>query len=305
MKNLSKIQSVSRKTYDFFTAKWFLTAIVLTISQSWFFVLRSLGKDFNMVDDTNKLTSTFHWLFWPVFLFALLFTLLKTWADNYNQKIKNNGQLILNYLIENINSSMEYKSRRFELFVENNHAKRIPNPFHEITQPRAQIENILENLRETLSNVFGINRSNIGISLVYQVDGHDWEWICSMNVNHDHTLDTLLKSRTSTLYQIINSNECYIFYPDKTVGIRDHKYLPDSADAKNDNVGSILCLEVSVGKNDKHLKAILSINSNGLQFCNVNDRNAIHKIQNILLPSFELRLKNELYLLYIKEVIAV
>lgn len=305
MRNLLKIQSLSRRIYDYFTAKWFLTAVILSISTSWFFLLRSFAKDLNMVDANNNLTSLFHYCFWPVYILALIFTILKTWADNYNQKVKNNGQLILNNLLENINASMETKSRRFEYFIEKNIGTKVANPFHEISQPRLQIENILDNLRETLATVFGINRSNIGISLAYKLnDNPKWDWICTMNVSNDVSLETLISNGNSTLNQIVKGNSNFIFYPDKTVGVNEGKYFPDAADRANDNIGSILCMEISLGRQDKHLRAILSINSNGLQFCSVRDYNSINKIENILLPSFVIRIRSELSLLYIKEVIA-
>lgn len=300
-----KIQSLVRMIYDFFTKKWFLTAIVLTLSTNWFFLLRSFGTELNLMDSNNNLKPLFHYLFWPVFSFTLVFTILKTWADNYNQKVKNNGQFVLNLLLDNINASKETKLRRFSEFIEVNHNSKIENPFHHITQPRLQIENILDNFRDTMATIFGINRSDIGISLVYYTSHtNKWEWLCTMNVTNDIPLKDLIQNSNSTLSQIAKGNSSYLFYPDKNVGIQEGRYLPGNTDRMRGNIGSILCKELNLGRNDKHLRAILSITSYGLQFCSKNDNNAISKIENILLPTFEKRLNLELSLLYIKEVIA-
>jgi hypothetical protein len=301
----SNNRPVLRRFYDYFNRKWFITTLIVTSAGQWFLILKCFGTSLKTVDVNGNFTPRFYYLFWPVFITAFLFSLLKAWADNYSQKNKNNGRLVLDQMLQSITSAKASKFRRFVDFIESNHNKCVTNPFNIITQPKQQIETILTNIQITLSNIFDIERSNIGLSIIYSVDNEKWDWLYTMSVSEDTTLNELLNNDNSAVRQIIDHKVSYLFYPDKRIGIRENKYFPGKSDKNFGNIGSILCSEISVGLENKYLRAILSITTYGTQLCSEKDENSKEKLKSTLLPNFEQRIKVELALLYIKDVIAV
>lgn len=297
--------ALPRTLYDYFIKRWFLSTLLLTISTHWFVLLKIFGKGWGLIDTTGKLTPFAHWITWPLFGISVCFALLKTAADKYNEEGKNNAQYILERIIENVNAATSAKIRRFITYIKENYNKTTAPNFHDIAQPRLHIENLLENIQITLSRIFGINRDDIGLSIIYKFHTEDpWSWLMTINTAQDVWLGNIVKNPSTTVKQLLdeNLNLKSLFFPDKKIGAEKHQYLPGPKDKSFGIVGSILCRDISIGCEHKFVRAILSISTYGKQLCRHNDRDAISKIENLIIPTFERRLRRELALLYIKEV---
>ncbi len=302
------IDNPLRKLYDAFTHRWFLSTIFYTLSSSWFICLAIFGKELNLINaTTNKITQPSITISIILVAVSFIFTISKTLADKKNEKGKEDGQYVLQELLESVNSCKNTKLRRFNKFIFESDSS--DNAFKTITQPLEQIEEILKNIQITLSNLFGIKRSEIGLSILYSnyfknfesVNDDHWYWLHVIGTQQDLDKKQLLENENSTARNIIDNKGSYIFYPDKRVGIRENKFIPGPLDSQNSNVGSIYCKDISIVRDNKiSVKAVLSVTTYGVQLCGKRDKNTIKKIEKIIMPTFEARLKVELSLLFIK-----
>lgn len=297
--------SLPRKLYDFFVGRWILTTFILTLSSQWLILIRFAGTDFGLISEDGRMTWLAHAITWPIFVVSLIFALLKSAADKYNEDSKTKGGFILRSLLDAVNAVAADKKGRFDDYVRKNVGRSGLDPFMAITQPRIQIKALLENLRTTLSHIFGIDRSNIGLSIIYRDDIMDhWRWLEQINVDNDLDIDVLVSNAHSTTFQIIQDTATSIFHPDKRVAAADNKYLPSHKDAHHNNIGSILCREINLGNDNKYIRSVLSVSTYGKLLCAEGDGDAINKIENLIIPTFEVRLQLELALLYAKEVLS-
>jgi len=294
--------TLPRKAYDFLVRHWILSAILLTFSAHWFLFLRVWGKDAGFLDDKGDMVGWVNWATLGLFLGSFAFALLKTAADKYNEQAKNNGHFVLERMLSGVNAVTAAKMHRFLGFIHANRGKVNVTVFREITQPKLQIDKLLENIQITLSEISGITRDDIALSIIYRFRPESaWDWLCTINTTHDMDLQTLVTKRGTAFRFLIDKNVPQLFYPDKRTAIAEKAYLPGSRDSTHSNVGSVLCQDISIGNGTKCVHAILCITTFGKQLCEDDDAAAISKIQNIVLQPFQIRLQLELSLLYMKE----
>ena len=296
--------TVVRQIYDYLLKHWILSSFILSITSHWFIVVRVAGKNLNLINDSGALNTLGNWITWPLISISILFTLSKTAGDRYNEQAKKRGGYILQKMIENVNSVTEKKMRRLTDFIEI-HPDHIGVPvFNDITQPKSQIRSLLENIQITLSEIFGIERDQIGLSILYRYMGSgEWNFLEALNNTHELDVKTLISNPNTTVRQVIDGKQQIFFFPKKIAAIKIQHYLPSSKDYSFDNVGSIFCQDISLrGRNETcYLQAILSISTYGKQLCPDNDEGSRNKFLNVIIPVFEIRLQLELATLYIKD----
>lgn len=118
-------------------------------------------------------------------------------------------------------------------------------------------------------------------------------------------IDQIINNKFSSARQIIDNKTDTIFFPSKSVGIAENRYIPDKKDIFNEMRGSVICRNLSIEDNRcKYVFAILNITTYGSEICDVNNDDAKNNILNVILPPFEERIKLELSLAYIKNVLA-
>jgi hypothetical protein len=280
---------------------WIIAVIISTLSVYWFIFLQLFGESWHLTQN-GQLTSLGRWITLPVIIASIIFVILKSFAEKYNNDIKERGGLILQGLLQSINSIVQKKENRFITFIHENKRIKDIKVFHGITQPRKQIQSILDNIQITFSEFFGISRDNIGLSIVYSYNNKKWEWLEAMNTQHDSNLKDILSNPDSTIRTIIDKRKISIFYPDKELAIRKKEYIPGPKDRNFNNVGSVLCRDISVKYDkDEYIRAILSITTYSKYLCSPTDPDARVKIEELIMPAFESRLRLELALIYLKE----
>lgn len=294
-----------RKLYDFFIEHWMLSALIMTAPTYWFTFVKLFGKNLGFITDTGELNESIYSVLWPLFILSFLFTFIKTGADRYNEKVKENGQFVLYKILDSVNNIKYKKYRRFKKYISEHHDTIEECPFYAITQPQAQIDGILEVLQNCLSDIFGINQEHISLNIIYRTDKNgDWQWLQTRNLSHGLPLKKLVSESKTSVMPIIEGKKEIVFYPDKRIAIEKGEYVPGRIDIAHENRGSILCKDVSIEDGNRYVQAILSISTHGIQICDNNDHDAIYKINSILLPAFEKRIRLELSLLYIKDVMS-
>lgn len=302
---MSFSRSVARRIYDYLRRKWVLAA-VLTSGPGLVFVLFDVvGETFKLKSSAGALTDLGSALFWASFVVAIVIAVVKAKVDAIDQIAKENAQFILDELVSGLDQIKHRKVRRFCEFIRSHSRETGVSPFHEITQPRMQIESNLEKIRDVLSAIFGIPNNDIGLSLIYRITAEsDWEFLYTMNIENDISLEELLGNPQTSARQIIDGKSKAIFFARKESGRAVGQFVPGKLDEDRALTGSIICRDVSLADGCCAMRAILSITTYGQSVCDEDDLQAKKKIEQVILPSFELRLRNELALLYIKEVIA-
>jgi hypothetical protein len=292
--------TIPRRLYNFFHKRPAWTATVLTLPILY---EKYGGKvEFLPTPSTEPWVTVFSL---GILSFAFLAIWIKSYADRYDSNLKENGQRVISKMLEGVNAVVRDKLDRFVGYIGKNHGRVELYPFNEITQPREQIKDLLINIQTTLAGIFGISRDEIDLSLIYWLlPNQKWDVLYALQAGPNLQLEEVLGNRTSTVYQLISGDTKSVFYPDKRTAIRDGKYLPGPKDHTNSNIGSILCRDVSIQAGASCVRAILSINTYGNQICEDSDIDTIAKVENIILPCFEERIRLELSLLYIKEVLA-
>ena len=130
----------------------------------------------------------------------------------------------------------------------------------------------------------------------------DWRLYPAINVDHALTVQELLSNDNTTVRQIIDHKHSSLFFEDKREGIKKNLYVPDAKDIDNDNMGSIICRDVSINpynKNSSYVQAILSITSHGEQLILADDEFARTAILTEILPYYENNIKEILSKLYL------
>lgn len=297
-------QSRVRRLYDFFQRNWLLTALVTTGPGLAFILFQIVGEPLRLKAATGALTTFGAILFWITVVIAFGTALLKSKADAINHIMKENAQYVLDRLIECLDSIKYKKVRRFSEYIFQHPSGTGLSPFDEITQPRLQIESILEQIRDALADIFGIPAKDIGISIIYRTNYHaDWQWLHTMNIERDIRLEELINNPHSSARQIIDGRAREVFFPRKADGAKRDQFVPGQLDNEHGLEGSVICRDLSLSPDHCPMQAVLSLTTYGYPVCDTKDTQAQKKITEILLPSFELRLRNELALLYIKEVL--
>lgn len=295
--------------YDYFNKGWFKSSLLMTFATLWLACLRIFGIDFGLITSEGHLTELAHFITWPVIVISIAFTLIKNAAEKYDEVSKKNGQFILTKIIDSIDDIVNKKNVRFCNFLKDNVGKKDISPFAVITQPRDQIEWILSNIQITLSEIFGIDRQHLSISLIYWTDEiKHWSWLARTNIHNDLEVKDLINNHNTTAYKVINSHKNSIVHIDKLEASKKNEYLLSDRDRDFNEVGSIICREINVGESENpNIRAIISISTYGKLICNpgINVDETITKILHIIIPRFESRIKLELALLYIKDVLAV
>lgn len=300
--------SKARKLYNFFLKRWLLTVLLITLPSNYLIIIKTFGYNFGLVDLKGSLTFLGNSLFWPLFVFSFVFTSVKTYVDKYNENIKYNGQFVLQKMLSSINAIKYHKLERFSRYISEHHTEKGLNPFENITQPRSQIKRILENIQICLADIFDINRDDIGLSIIYKFDtpeNSEWDYLHTMNISNDLSLAVLISEKKTTARQIIDDKCPSLFFPDKRIGIKQDQYFPSLKDRTYENIGSIICRNISITNDHHYVFAVLSITTYGKQICNANDIYSIKRIETMLLPPFENRIRLELSLLYIKNILSV
>lgn len=296
--------SIPRVVYDYFVKRWFLSSFILTSATIWFSILQVFGSTWHLVDETGTLVPSANYVTWAVVSITIIFAVLRTIADKYNEDAKNNGQYVLGKLLQSMDYVTTKKMNRFCDYIQALKNKDGGDPFLQITQPREQITSIIENIQLTLSDLFGLPRSDIGISIIYKNESESsWSWLVQLDNTGDLSLEQIVNQPSSSARQIIDGKTSVLFYADKRIGRDKHEYFPAAKDDPYHCVGSIVCREINIGNDEKYVRAVLSISTFGKQFCEEGDSYSRDKIINFLLPPFIKRIQLELSLLHIKYLV--
>lgn len=292
-------RDLPRKLHKFSVDRWIISAVIPTLP-GWFAILiRYYGETLGFVsEDEKKLQPSGIVAFTLVFLLCTSFALVKSWVDKWDVKVRNNSVDVLQRLLSSVNAVTSAKLERFNAFIRDNKGH-ISSPFHAITQPIRQIEQILENLRSALGQIHDIGIDRIAVSLVCK-HGHEWSWLARVNCVGDLELPDLGRAESTFYSVMIEKRGSTAFYPDKRIARERNHYILSAKDQQYGGVGSIIVRDLTIKADNEVLPVALAINTYGIQLCPADDEEAKKRVLEIVLPCFESRLLLELCLYYIK-----
>ena len=281
--------TLPRRIYNYFIRHWIISSLLMTVPAYWFIFIESQGKNIGLIDNQGAFTNLALTIFWVLFALSFVYSFLKSASDKYDEDGKKSGQIVLGKMLEGINTAKQRKLRRYNNYIEDNFGNKSVSAFTEIEDPADQIASILENIQISLSEIFGIRRDDIGLSIIYRYNfDEEWGWLCTINIENDLRLDGLINNENTSARQIIDGKESHIFFPDKNIGFENRKYVQGKKDKSYNGVGSIICRDISIRNSHVFVQAVLSITTYGQQLCETSDNEAIMKIEQVLLPCFVL-----------------
>lgn len=262
-----------------------MSALVVTVPTWFFAVLQFKGQALGLLTPEGALTSLANKCFWGSFAFSCVYATFKSRADFTDRLRKKSGQDVLQTLLEctnnitivNLNSCLEWIKK---------HPSGVTH-ICDVCQPHIQLKHMLDEVEIALSSLFGLPRGDIGLSILFLDSRDQWEFFCAKSIDNDLDIDSIIKKPNSTINYLITTCAHSVFFPDKRIGISENRYIPGARDRENDNVGSIICRDISVHSH----KAILSITTYGKQLCDQDDIETKSKIETAIIPPFEVRIK--------------
>lgn len=179
-------------------------------------------------------------------------------------------------------------------------------PFISTVQPTKQLKAISDKLAKCFSEITGIRKNDLIVSMAYSVasDNPKWKWVDFKKLHGCATLKELISNQRTAFYHVLSGEEEFVFYNNKIEAEKRGKYVFDSKDKSHKNVGSIVCQRIEVGSEDKiQGTIILSISSYGQMFVKLDENieKVRETIRDVILKQFEKRICIELSDLFIQE----
>ena len=212
--------------YDYFLSHWFLSSLIAALPLLYFIAYLAFSEKFLDLVQKSLPDSPSHRVFILLTLLSFVFILAKNLGDKYNDIAKRNGQLLFMFIQKGIDSSVEYKLRKIEGLLLANSQRRRPLTAKEILDPKGQVDFLIGVIHHSLSKIFGMPPECIGISIIFKLPRHQWQWFVTKNIEGDLSLEELTADYRTTASHVINENRESIFYPNKLVAIEKGEYLP-------------------------------------------------------------------------------
>jgi hypothetical protein len=282
-----------------------VAAAALSLPAIGFIVVEVAGQDIGLLGEDGALTFVGRWIFWPLVLLSLAFNTLKARADKYQSRALRDGHFLYLKLLDAVNITTQAKLDRFTRFVSEYRNQRSVRPFRLITKPTEHMRRILENLQFLLSELSGIPRADICLSLAVRLDTtKTWEWLLPPTVDNDLGIADLVRDKRSAFRGVVEGANACVVIADKRLGAEQGRYVPSPRDESYGRVGSAICRKLVIDAGEECVTAVLSISTFGKLLFAPGDTDTPRKIETVLLPAFDIRLRLELCLLYIQRVIA-
>jgi hypothetical protein len=287
-----RAQRLPRRVFTFFVDHWLIAGLIPPLPG-----LVSLGLRLFDVQMSLPMAVAGS----VVILVASVFSLAKAKAVKYEIGVRNNNDFVLARLLKATNAVTRNKLELFSAFLRDRTCPLPAHPFEEITQPETQLRCVLEHLQRALVEIHGLDSDQVGVSLACKRNDK-WCWLVRTNCEDDLEFSVLTTNTASAFHHVmIAKTQPFLFCADKRVGVKGGRYVPSARDGEVP-IGSILVHRLDLPIDGDIFSVALSINTYGKQLCEERDHEAKEKIRTTLLPCFELRLRLELCLYYIKQV---
>jgi len=206
------------------------------------------------------------------------------------------SQLIESMLLF-FNTLVKKKKDRF--YNKAKHLKPSGDVFRLITQPKDQLEHVLDGTKNFLIDGLGIDTKNIGITVIQgDPKSNKWWYELKCDTQKQHTRAKDLMSSKSTASYCYESGDS-IFIADIRKGTKEEVFFESERSSKS-RIGSIFCKPVRITVNNLEYVYIFTIAVFGQYLCSPYDEEECRACEKIL-DEIADRVELELYLHSMKQ----
>ena len=303
------VQSLKLKKiiHDFFVKNKFiefisspaLSIIIPPIILIYYTILDIWGDDWEIIKNYKDLHSV---VFTSLAAITILILFLKSISEHFKGSVAKQYQEILESIVVFFNSLVKKKKDRF--FQKSKNIKPNADIFKIITQPKDQLDFLIDGTQDLLQSAFGINKKHIEITIIQgalKEEGlEEKKWWYSFQCDHQkqHTKANQIMKEGSTAYYCYTHGES-ILIPDIRKGSKEATFQKTYRSEKSD-YGSIYCKPVRIKVNTKEYLYIFTIVIYGEFICTPYDIDECKACER-LLDEIADRVELELYLHSLKQ----
>lgn len=222
---------------------------------------------------------------------------LKGISEQLKGSVQNKYQDILESIVVFFNELVKKKRDRF--YQRAREVKHNGDVFKIITQPKDQIEFVLDGTKKLLKNAFDIEPKNVAITIIQGIpDEEKWWYEFKCDSQRQHTKAKTIIDGRSTASYCYNSGDS-IFIPDIKKALKENVFLSTDRSKKSER-GSIYCKPVRINVNSATYVYIFTIVVYGEFICTPYDEDECKGCER-LLDEVGDRVELELYLHSIKK----
>jgi hypothetical protein len=252
------------------------------------------GEDWSWIKDKKE---THELIFTLLASFTILILFFKAIAEAAKGEVDKRYNKLMESMLLFFNTLVKKKRDRF--FNKAKHLKLTGDVFKLITQPKDQLEHVLDGTKSFLINGLGIDGKNIGITIIQgNPQGNKWWYELKCDTQRQHTKAKDLMAGKSTAAYCIDSGDS-IFIPDIRKGIKEGVFLESERSSKSD-VGSIFCKPVRITVSNLEYVYVFTIAVFGQNLCSPYDEEECRACEKIL-DEIADRVELELYLHSMKQ----
>lgn len=252
------------------------------------------GEDWTWIKDKKAI----HELIFSVLAtFTVLILFLKAISETIKGEVHRRYTILIESMLFFFNTLVKKKRDRF--YNKAKHLKPSGDVFKLITQPKDQLEYVLDGTKNFLINGFDIDAKHIGITIIQgDPKNNKWWYELKCDTQKQHTKAKDLMTKKSTASHCIESGDS-IFIPDIRKGKKEGVFFDSERSAKA-GVGSIFCKPVRITVNNMEYVYVFTIAVFGKNICSSYDEEECRACENIL-DEIADRVELELYLHSMKQ----
>lgn len=279
---------VSNRVIDLISST-FLSVIVPPLVALYYGTLDIWGDDWFWVANYKSIHEV---LFSILAGFTFIILFLKGISESFKGSVAKKYETLLESLLLLFNGLVKKKRDRF--YQKAKTLKPKEDAFKKITQPRDQLEHLLDGTRRFLVDGFGVDQKNIGVTIIQgKPEANTWWYEFKCDAQKQHTRAKELMEKDSTAKYCFENGDS-LFIPDIRKGSKEGVFFASNRSGKT-GIGTIFCKPVRIAVNNIEYVYIFTIAVYGQFLCTPYDINECRACEKVLDEVAD-RIELELYL---------
>lgn len=271
-----------------------LSMVIPPIIGLYYGTLDIWGNDWSWIKDKKDLHEV---VFTVLAAFTVVVLFIKGLVEAVQGEVNKRYGKLMESMLLFFNSLVKKKRDRF--FNKAKSLKPSSDVFRHITQPKDQLEHVLDGTKTFLMNGLNIDAKNIGITIIQgDTKGGKWWYELKCDTQKQHTKAKDIMTGNSTAKYCFESGDS-MFIPDIRKGVKENLFFQSERSLKT-KTGSIFCKPVRISVNAVEYVYIFTIAVFGQSLCSPYDEEECRACEKIL-DEIADRVELELYLHSMKQ----
>lgn len=271
--------------------KWYLAAFITSFGILWLGIYEFVPEWF--VDDKGVKKSIFQYITIVMIFLSFIVNIIKAIFERGINEYNDNGQDIL----KNIISSLKViEDTKIDTITKKFGDKKSTTTFFYMLSCDLMRQLFVE-LNSCLSNITGLSKEDIGISIICKNSNGEWYFHDKLFVTPTTTAKKIMKNNNSVASRLFSNKNEFLFEPSKRIAYDNNRYEKSPKDINNNYNGSILCQLIKI----KDITGILCITSYSKPIYTPKQKDK-EEIIKYILKSFSEKIKMELIKMHMKTV---